>query len=72
MLDLIRYKISRLKEAKTWLLSNANANIEVFKVQFSDVDGMLNEIKPIEVKPVEVIPYQYKKQQSTSSFVSFQ
>lgn len=67
MLELIRFKISRLKEAKSWLLSNANANIEVFKLQFKDVFDMLNETKQVEVKPA-----QYVKQQPASSFVSFQ
>ena len=72
MLDLIRFKINRLKEAKAWLLSNTNANVETFKAKFSDVDEMISLIKPVEIKPVEVQPVQYVKQKPTSSFVSFQ
>ena len=71
MLELIRFKINRLNEAKAWVLTNANATKEAFIAKFKDVDDMLNEVKQVEVKPAEVQSIQYVKQQPTSSFVSF-
>lgn len=67
MLELIRFKINRLNEAKAWVLTNSNATKEAFIAKFKDVDDMINEVKQVEVKPA-----QYVKQQPASSFVSFQ
>lgn len=67
MLELIRFKINRLNEAKAWVLTNANATKEAFIAKFKDVDDMINEVKQVEVKST-----QYVKQQPASSFVSFQ
>lgn len=68
MLELIRFKISRLNEAKAWVLTNANATKEVFIAKFKDVDDMLNEVKQVEVSPVQYV----KQPQQTASFVRFQ
>ena len=77
MLEQIRNKINRLKEAKAWLQTHLNADEMSFKQLFSDVLEMINEKKQEEVVavqpiPVQVTPTQYVKTAPTSSFVNFE
>lgn len=67
MLEQIRMKITRLKEAKTWLQNHLNADEMSFKQLFSDVLEMLNEKKQEEIKPVQLV-----KNGPNSSFVNFE
>lgn len=67
MLEQIRMKITRLKEAKTWLHNHLNADEMSFKQLFSDVLEMLNEKKQEEIKPVQLV-----KNGPNSSFVNFE
>lgn len=67
MLEQIRMKITRLKEAKAWLQNHLNADEMSFKQLFSDVLEMLNEKKQEEIKPVQLV-----KNGPNSSFVNFE
>lgn len=67
MLEQIRMKITRLKEAKAWLQNHLNADEMSFNQLFSDVLEMLNEKKQEEIKPVQLV-----KNGPNSSFVNFE
>ena len=67
MLEQIRMKITRLKEAKAWLQNHLNADEMSFKQLFSDVLEMLNEKRQEEIKPVQLV-----KNGPNSSFVNFE
>lgn len=67
MLEQIRNKINRLKEAKAWLQTHLNSDEMTFKQLFSDVLEILNEKKQEEIKPVQLV-----KTGPNSSLVNFE
>lgn len=67
MLEQIRNKINRLKEAKAWLQTHFNSDEMTFKQLFSDVLEMINEKKQEEIKPVQLV-----KTGPSSSLVNFE
>lgn len=66
MLEQIRMKIIRLKEAKAWLQNHLNADEVTFKQLFADVMELINE-KNHEEKPIQLV-----KEGPNSSFVNFE
>ena len=67
MLEQIRNKINRLKEAKAWLQTHLNSDKMTFKQLFSDVLEMINDEKQEEIKPVQLV-----KTGPSSSVVNFE
>ncbi len=65
MLEQIRRKIERLKEAKAWLQTHLNADEMTFTQLFSDVLDLINEKKQEQIKSPQLV------KEGPSSFVSF-
>lgn len=65
MLEQIRNKINRLKEAKAWLQTHLYADEMTFSKLFSDVLDLINEKAQEQIKSPQLV------KEGQSSFVRF-